>query len=95
MLESLNVKQLQIYDNHYVRKIQLLFSDRDKKRCGKMRKCWLPVFSPFTTMFSKDIFFHGRENQELLNMTATERFENILVIAKINICKFGINPYPI
>ena len=23
-----------------------------KKRCGKRRKCWLPTFSPFPTMFS-------------------------------------------
>ena len=27
------------------------------KHCEKRRKCWLPAFSPFPTMFSKD-FFH-------------------------------------
>ena len=28
-----------------------------RKHCGKRRKCWLPAFSPFPTMFSK-AFFH-------------------------------------
>ena len=27
-----------------------------KKHCGKRRKCWLPAFSPFPTMLSKDFF---------------------------------------
>ena len=26
------------------------------KHCGKRRKCWLPAFSPFPTMFSKGSF---------------------------------------
>ena len=26
------------------------------KHCGKRRKCWLPAFSPFPTMFSKGFF---------------------------------------
>ena len=26
---------------------------KDRKHCGKRRKCWLPAFSPFPTMFSK------------------------------------------
>ena len=26
------------------------------KHCGKRRKCWLPAFSPFPTMFSKAFF---------------------------------------
>ena len=29
----------------------------DGKHCGKKRKCWLPAFSPFPTMFSKGFFF--------------------------------------
>ena len=28
-----------------------------RKHCGKRRKCWLPAFSPFPTMFSKGFFF--------------------------------------
>ena len=27
-----------------------------RKHCGKRRKCWLPAFSPFPTMFSKGFF---------------------------------------
>ena len=27
--------------------------DRVGKHCGKRRKCWLPAFSPFPTMFLK------------------------------------------
>ena len=26
---------------------------KGRKHCGKRRKCWLPAFSPFPTMFSK------------------------------------------
>ena len=28
-----------------------------RKHCGKRRKCWLPAFSPFPTMFSTPFFF--------------------------------------
>ena len=34
---------------------QILFG-MDRKRCGKRRKCWLPAFSPFPTMFSKVVY---------------------------------------
>ena len=27
-----------------------------RKHCGKRRKCWLPAFSPFLTMFSIGLF---------------------------------------
>ena len=29
----------------------------DRKHCGKRRKCWLPAFSTFPTMFSKGISY--------------------------------------
>ena len=29
---------------------------KSKKHCGKRRKCWLPAFSHFPTMFSKGSF---------------------------------------
>ena len=29
---------------------------KDRKQCGKRRKCWLPAFSPFPTMFSRGLF---------------------------------------
>ena len=37
-------------------KAEILFG-LGKKHCGKRRKCWLPAFSPFPTMFSKGFFF--------------------------------------
>ena len=30
--------------------------EKSRKHCGKKRKCWLPAFSPFPTMFSKAFF---------------------------------------
>ena len=35
--------------------IKVVFS-LDRKHCGKRRKCWLPAFSSFPTMFSKGFF---------------------------------------
>ena len=32
---------------------------KDRKHCGKRRECWLPAFSPFSTMFSKGFLFQG------------------------------------
>ena len=29
---------------------------KSRKPCGKRRKCWLPAFSPFPTMFVKDFY---------------------------------------
>ena len=36
-------------------KIEICYG-KGQKHCGKRRKCWLPAFSPFSTMFSKDSF---------------------------------------
>ena len=48
-LSILNVpKQMRV-------KIQICVG-KDRKLCGKTRKCWLPAFSPFPTMFSKGFF---------------------------------------
>ena len=33
-------------------KIKTYF-EKDRKHCGKRRKCWLPAFSTFPTIFSK------------------------------------------
>ena len=30
---------------------------KGRKHCGKRRKCWLPAFSPFPTMFSSKGFY--------------------------------------
>ena len=38
--------------------IRLKFAlERVENIVGKMRKCWLPAFSPFPTMFSEGYFF--------------------------------------
>ena len=34
-----------------------IWSGKGRKHSGKRRKCWLPAFSPFPTMFSKGFFF--------------------------------------
>ena len=34
--------------------------ERDEKHYEKRRKCWLPAFSPFPTMFSKAFFYMVR-----------------------------------
>ena len=33
------------------------FIDKVKKHCGKRRKCWLPAFSLFRTVFSKAFLY--------------------------------------
>ena len=43
-------------DDKFESKIKICFG-KGRKHCGKRRKCWLPAFSPFPTMFSKDISF--------------------------------------
>ena len=37
---------------------------QSRKHCGKRRKCWLPVFSPFPTVFSKAAFFTVVKSQD-------------------------------
>ena len=37
-----------------------------RKHCGKRRKCWLPAFSPFPTMFSKGFFFRVIKSRDCL-----------------------------
>ena len=40
-----------------IAKVKISLFDRVEKHCGKERKCWLPTFSPFPTVFSKAFFF--------------------------------------
>ena len=42
--------------NRYNLITEMLF-EMCRKYCEKRRKCWLPAFSPFPTMFSKSFFF--------------------------------------
>ena len=40
----------------------------NRKHCGKMRKCWLPAFSPFPTIFSKAFFSRGVKSRNCVVM---------------------------
>ena len=44
------------YKMNLTEKIKTCFG-KGRKHCGKRRKCWLPAFSPFPTMFSKAFLF--------------------------------------
>ena len=44
-------------------KTEILFG-MFRRHCGKWRKCWLPAFSPFPTMFSKAVFSRGVKSQD-------------------------------
>ena len=35
-----------------------------RKHCGKRIKCWLPIFSPFPTRFSKAFFLSVVKSQD-------------------------------
>ena len=37
-----------------------------EKHCGKRRKCWLPAFSPFPTMFSKEFYFRVVKSRDCI-----------------------------
>ena len=36
-----------------------IYVGKSGKYCGKRRKCWLPPFSPISTMFSNPFFSRG------------------------------------
>ena len=44
------------WHNKCVRKIEIAVG-KGRKHCGKRRKCWLPAFSPFPSMFSKGFLY--------------------------------------
>ena len=52
--------------NINVTKILKFVLGNGRKHSGKRRKCWLPAFSPFPTMFSKDFFFRVVKSQDCL-----------------------------
>ena len=43
-------------DKIKVAKIRISLLDKSRKYCGERRKCWLPAFSSFPTVFSKAFF---------------------------------------
>ena len=61
--------KIYLYSNH-----EMLLS-QGRKHCGKRRKCWLPAFSPFPTLFSTDIFPLGHQKLALCNIRVTPYFQ--------------------
>ena len=51
-------------DKLKVAKIMCSVFDSAEKQCRKRRKCWLPAFSPFPTMFSKGFFLRVVKSQD-------------------------------
>ena len=59
MTKSLDWSKLEAFADNKDKcesKIEICFR-KSRKHCVKKRKCWLPAFSPFPTMFSKGFFF--------------------------------------
>ena len=54
MTETLKFVSVRM-ENIVGKEIEIWF-EKGRKHCGKRRKCWLPAFSPFPMMFSKDLF---------------------------------------
>ena len=46
-------------------KFEICFGN-DRKHCEKRRKCWLPAFSPFPTMFSKAVLSRVVKSRDCL-----------------------------
>ena len=44
------------HNSNVAQKMKYFFDRVIRKHCAKRRKCWLPAFSPFPTLFSKAFF---------------------------------------
>ena len=55
ILDITKVKGFAVSKLHIAKMIVSLF-DKSRKHCGNGRKCWLPAFSAFHTVFSKAFF---------------------------------------
>ena len=49
-------------------KLKFVFG-KGRKHCGKRRKCWLPAFSLFLTMFSKGFFIKVVKSRNCVEKT--------------------------
>ena len=47
---------------------------------GKRRKCWLPAFSPFPTMFSKALFFGNVQSRDCGKAYAINNLIRVLLL---------------
>ena len=56
ILDWSKVKAFADDKRNVIEKLKFVFG-KGRKHCGKRRKCWLPAFSPFPTMFSKGFLY--------------------------------------
>ena len=61
-------------DNLNVNKKKEICFEKRRKHCGKRRKCWLPAFSPFPTMFSKGFLLRVVYSRECVIKTQADGF---------------------
>ena len=47
-----------------IKKLKFLLESR--KHCGRRRKCWLPAFSPLSTMFSKALICRAAKTTDCM-----------------------------
>ena len=64
-------------------------SGKGRKHCWKRRKCWLPEFSPFLTMFSNAFFSEDSIKLELCGKVLLLHFEITSFWIKSKIKSFG------
>ena len=59
-----------------------------RKQWGKRRKCWLPAFSPFPTMFSKGYLFRVVKSHDCVVRSELSTKQQPLDLSKLkNICR--------
>ena len=56
-MTKLGQSKLKGFADHKINVTQKFYFVKGRKRCGKRRKCWLPAFSPFLTLFSKGFLY--------------------------------------
>ena len=63
ILRLVQMKAFAGRQNKYYLKTEILFWVI-RKQCEKRRKCWLPAFSPFPTMFSNGLIFREVKSRD-------------------------------
>ena len=84
MLRLLQIQSICRRQNDCESKIEIGVG-KDRKHCWKRRKCWLPAFSPFPTMFSKAFFSRGVKKSGLcgkgLSTQSLQYLKNFFVLS--------------
>ena len=69
-----HIESIRRRQNKCDRKLKFVLG-RVEKHCGKRRKCWLPAFSPFSTMFSKGFFSKVVKSRDCVVKTLMKNVE--------------------